>query len=154
MAADRVRKPEICNCLALRQASRHVTQFYDLHLAAAGLRTTQFSILAKLRALGPLTINALASELVMDRTTLGRNVLPLARAGLIAAIRGSADRRSKELRLTEAGLARLRQARKGWAEAQAQFEAVFGSKRSVELRAILSAVATSGLPGAEGPSAG
>ena len=84
----------------------------------------------------------------MDRTTLGRNILPLAREGLIATVRGSADRRSKELRLTEAGLARLRRARKGWAQAQAQFEAVFGGKRSLELRTILHAVATSGLPDA------
>ena len=42
-----------CNCLALRQAARHVTQFYDQCLAPAGLRTTQLSILAKLKRLGP-----------------------------------------------------------------------------------------------------
>ena len=59
-----------CNCLALRQAARHVTQFYDQYLAPTGLRSTQFSILAKLHGLGPMTINALARELVMDRTTL------------------------------------------------------------------------------------
>jgi DNA-binding MarR family transcriptional regulator len=71
-----------CNCLALRQAARHVTQFYDQYLASTGLRTTQFSILAKLHGLGPMTINALARELVMDRTTLGRTMLPLERDGL------------------------------------------------------------------------
>src|SRR5438128_11920083 len=73
-----------CNCLALRQAARHVTQFYDQYLASTGLRTTQFSILAKLQRLGPMTINALSRELVMDRTTLGRTMLPLERDGLIA----------------------------------------------------------------------
>ena len=77
------RWPE-CNCLALRQAARHVSQFYDQYLASTGLRTTQFSILAKLKGLGPMTINALARELVMDRTTLGRTMLPLERDGLIA----------------------------------------------------------------------
>src|ERR1700731_2396811 len=101
------RKPllglEDCNCLAVRQAARHITQFYDQFLAASGLRTTQFSILAKLRRLGPMTINALAAEMVMDRTTLGRNILPLERDGLIAVEKGRRDRRSKELRLTEAG---------------------------------------------------
>ena len=51
-----------CNCLALRQAARHVTQFYDQHLAPTGLRTTQFSILAKLKGLEPMTINTLARE--------------------------------------------------------------------------------------------
>jgi DNA-binding MarR family transcriptional regulator len=140
-------RSEICNCLALRQAARHVTQFYDQFLAPAGLRTTQFSMLAKLRALGPLSINALARELVTDRTTLGRNVLPLQREGLIAVVTGSADRRSKQLRLTDAGLARLRQARKRWAEAQAGFAAAFGSKRSLELRTLLHAVTTSDLAG-------
>ena len=40
--------PTPCNCLALRQAARHVSQLYDRHLAEAGLRTTQYSILSKL----------------------------------------------------------------------------------------------------------
>src|SRR5206468_64193 len=102
--------PERCVCLAVRQAARHVTQFYDQFLAPSGLRTTQFSILAMLRRLGPITINALAADLVMDRTTLGRNILPLEREGLITVTKGTSDRRSKELRLTEAGRERLRHA--------------------------------------------
>src|ERR1043165_2365823 len=118
MAPETWPKPDICNCLALRQAARHVTQFYDRFLAPVGLRTTQFSILAKLRRLGPLTINTLAKELVMDRPTLGRNVLPLQREGLIVVVKGSADRRSKELQLSDKGLERLRKAMKGWTEAQ------------------------------------
>src|SRR5580704_14992247 len=77
LSADALSGPEDCNCLAVRQAARHITQFYDQFLAASGLRTTQFSILAKLRRLGPMTINALAADMVMDRTTLGRNILPL-----------------------------------------------------------------------------
>ena len=93
-----------CNCLALRQAARHVTQFYDQYLVPTGLRTTQFSILAKLKRLGPMTINALARELVMDRTTLGRTMLPLERDGLIRIEDGALDRRSKELQLTKVGV--------------------------------------------------
>jgi DNA-binding MarR family transcriptional regulator len=77
---------EECNCFAVRAAARHVTQFYDQVLAPAGLRVTQFSILARLKRLGPLTINTLARDMVMDRTTLGRNILPLERDGLIRAI--------------------------------------------------------------------
>jgi DNA-binding MarR family transcriptional regulator len=129
-----------CNCLALRQAARHVTQFYDQVLAPCGLRTTQFSVLAKLHHLAPMTINNLAKDLVMDRTTLGRNILPLQRDGLIAAVRGTADRRSKELHVTKAGEARLRRATKLWAKAQGRFEAVFGAPRASALRAVLSEV--------------
>ena len=145
MQADTRLKPELCNCLALRQAARHVTQFYDHFLAATGLRTTQFSILAKLRRLGPMTISALAADLVMDRTTLGRNLQPLEREGLVAVVQGRADRRSREIRLTDAGAERLRTAVEGWVKAQAGFEAAFGKQRSAELRAMLHAVAASEL---------
>ena len=33
--------PSPCHCLAIRQAARHMTQFYDRFLAVSGLRTTQ-----------------------------------------------------------------------------------------------------------------
>src|SRR3954467_3783954 len=87
-----------CNCLAIRQAARHVTQFYDQLFAPVGLRATQFAILGRLRRRGPMTINALAKLLVMDRTTLGRNILPLQRDGLIEIAASAADRRRRELR--------------------------------------------------------
>jgi DNA-binding MarR family transcriptional regulator len=132
--------PHLCNCLALRQAARHVTQFYDQYLAAAGLRTTQFSILAKLKGFGPMTINALARELVMDRTTLGRTMLPLERDGLIRIEDSAFDRRSKELHLTKAGAERLRAAAKLWKEAQRQFDEAFGSERASRLRTELRAL--------------
>ena len=134
--------PSGCNCLALRQATRHVSQFYDQFLAPSGLRTTQYSILARLQRRGAMTINALAADLVTDRTTLGRNLLPLQREGLITIEPGQSDRRSKEVSLTSAGAARVRAARKGWEEAQAEFEKVFGAKRAKDLRALLHEIAT------------
>ena len=135
--------PEVCTCLALRQAARYVTQFYDRCLAPCGLRTTQFSILAKLKRLGPMTINALADAMVMDRTTLGRNILPLQRMGLIAVRRGREDRRSKDVALTPAGAARLGAAAKRWAQAQTRFETAFGDGSAADLRALLRAVVLS-----------
>jgi DNA-binding MarR family transcriptional regulator len=101
-----------CHCLALRQATSRVTQFYDKCLAPTGLRTTQFSILARLKRMGPMTINALARELVLDRTTLGRTMLPLERDDLITIKDCTLDRRSKELHLTKAGAERVRLAGK------------------------------------------
>jgi DNA-binding MarR family transcriptional regulator len=134
--------PAACNCLALRQATRHVTQFYDQFISPLGLRATQYSILARLHRKGAMTINALAAELVMDRTTLGRNILPLQRDGLIAVGPGKTDRRSKELRLTRAGQERFAAAQKGWAKAQAQFEQAYGVRRAQALRALLQDVAS------------
>lgn len=134
--------PAGCNCLALRQAARHVTQFYDQFLAPSGLRATQYSILARLGREGPLTINALAAELVMDRTTLGRNILPLEREGLIEVGPGKTDKRRKEMRLTSLGSDRLRMASARWQEAQTRFEQTFGAERARALRGLLHDVAT------------
>jgi DNA-binding PadR family transcriptional regulator len=78
-------------------------------------------------------------------TTLGRNILPLERDGLIAVEKGRRDRRSKTLRLTEAGAARFRAAAKEWDQAQKQFEVAFGAQRTVDLRTLLHAVAATDL---------
>jgi DNA-binding MarR family transcriptional regulator len=146
MSTDNLPRVEECTCLAVRQAARRITQFYDQHLAPFWLRTTQFSILAKLKQLGPMTINALADELVMDRTTLGHNILPLERDGLICVAPRRTDRRSKQLRLTDAGIERLQAARSGWSEAQMHFAAAFGDERTAGLRALLGEVSASDLP--------
>jgi len=132
-----------CNCLAIRQAARHVTQFYDQLLAPAGLRATQYAILGRLGRDGPMTINELAAALVMDRTTLGRNLLPLERDGLVAVGPGQSDRRRREVRLSPAGEERWMTARQGWAEAQQRFDAVYGAERAAALRDLLREVVAS-----------
>jgi DNA-binding MarR family transcriptional regulator len=143
MSADSSLKPEDCNCFVVRSAARHVTQLYDQFLAPVGLHVTQFSILAKLKRLGPTTINALGKEMVMDRTTLGRNVLPLERDGLIRIEASASDRRAKELHLTKAGEKRLLAGREAWERAQARFTDRFGAKRAAEFRAMLRSVVAS-----------
>ena len=81
----------------------------------------------------------------MDRTTLGRTMLPLERDGLIRIEDGKLDRRSKELHLTKAGADRLRAAGKLWREAQTQFETSFGGARAAKLRDELHALVSSDL---------
>ena len=130
-------RPEECNCFAVRSAARHVSQYYDRYLATAGLRTTQFSILAKLKRLGPLTINELARQMVMDRTTLGRNIKPLERDGLVSIEPAQSDRRAKELRLTKTGGKQLEAGFEAWSRAQTGFESTFGPKHAAELRRVL-----------------
>ena len=144
MSSESESGPQLCNCLALRRAARQATQLYDRHLAGAELRTTQFSVLVNLRRLGPMTINRLAQEMAIDRTTLGRNILPLERDGLIGIRQGATDKRRKELELTKAGTDRLRRAVKLWSNAQADFEAKFGAERAAALRAELREVASIG----------
>ncbi len=125
-----------CNCLALRQAARHVSQIYDSHLAATGLKGTQYSILSKLNRLGPLSINELAKSMVMDRTTMGRAVRPLERDKLLTIAAGE-DARVRRLKLTAAGQAKLKAAAALWREAQKKFELAYGVTESAELRSAL-----------------
>ncbi len=129
-----------CNCLAFRQAARHVSQAYDQALAPFGLRTTQFSILVHLAQSGPWSIQALATRLVMDRTSLGRTIKPLERDGLIVTDVDSADRRVHVLRITPLGQTRLTAATAGWAEAQARFETAMTPQRAASLRETLTHV--------------
>ncbi len=143
MTAKGLPGPEDCNCFALRSAARHATQLYDQFLAPIGLRTTQFSILAKLKRKGPLRINELAADMVMDRTTMGRAIQPLERDGLIRIEAPASDRRAKDVHLTKAGETRLQEALKAWSQAQAGFEADFGVGRASELRSLLRAVVSS-----------
>jgi DNA-binding MarR family transcriptional regulator len=132
-----------CNCLAIRQAARQITQLYDRHMAATGLTTSQYSILAKLSRLGPLSINALAAQMVMDRTTTGRAIQPLERDKLVAIEAGS-DARTKLVRLTASGAKRFKAAAAHWREAQAAFERRYGVSEAASLRAALARVSVLG----------
>src|ERR1700752_2514308 len=100
--APREIEPAICNCLALRQAARHVSALYDRHMAPEGITTAQYSMLAKLLRLGPQTIGAPAALVVMDRTTTTRAVRPLARDKLVTISPGK-DERTRIVTITPAG---------------------------------------------------
>lgn len=125
----------ICNCLAVRQAARQLTQLYDDALAETGLRITQYSVLAHLARIEPATMQTLAETLVLDRTTLSHNLKPLERDGLVVIGVAEDDQRVRLLRLTAAGKAKLREARTAWAATQKRFEAAFGgAEEAIALR--------------------
>lgn len=121
-----------CACIALRKGSRALSRVYDEALAPSGLRVTQYSLLAALRRRGPLPLTELADELVLDRTTLSRNLDPLEREGLVAVEPGK-DRRTRYALLTPAGEQRLTDARPLWRMAQQRMAEVFGKERLVAL---------------------
>jgi DNA-binding MarR family transcriptional regulator len=109
--------PTPCLCNALRQASRAVSRLYDEELRGVGLRTTQYSLLRQLSRAGEVRQRDLAGLTSLDETTLTRNLRPLIDSGWVAIGIGE-DRREKRVRLTEAGAAKLRQARPAWERAQ------------------------------------
>jgi DNA-binding MarR family transcriptional regulator len=128
-----------CNCLALRQAARHLTQVYDRHLAEAGLRSTQYSILSKLSRLGSMPIGELADIMVVERTALGRALRPLERDRLVAVEAGT-DARIRNVSLTPKGQAKFKAALVLWRRAQKEFEGAYGADAAKGLRASLQRV--------------
>jgi DNA-binding MarR family transcriptional regulator len=106
-----------CLCNALRQATRAVSRLYDEELRGVDLRTTQYSLLQRLRRAGEVRQRDLGGLTSLDETTLTRNLRPLIDAGWVA-IRPGEDRREKLIRLTDAGAAKLQEARPAWERAQ------------------------------------
>lgn len=126
-----------CACFNLRRVTRAVTQVYDEYLRPTGLRVTQFTVLVALRNLHQSTINQLADKLVVDRTTLTRNLRPLEDAGLVRTRPGE-DRRVREIFLTAAGEEKLHEALPLWRDAQSQMRRALGRDRLERLLSDLS----------------
>src|SRR6185437_7781263 len=89
----------------------------------------------------PPTIRDLADRLVMDQSTIGQNLRPLEREGLIALVTDESDRRSRRVKLTRTGRARLAEALPLWSSAQQHFESGFGRRAAAELRTVLGDIA-------------
>jgi DNA-binding MarR family transcriptional regulator len=113
-----------CTCDTLRRATRAITAAYDAALAPSGLRITQFGILRKLARLGPLPITRLAAEAALDRSTMGRNLDPLERRGLVRIEAGNIDQRERVAHLTAAGEAAIEAALPYWRKAQERIAAL------------------------------
>ena len=132
---------QLCTCANLRKAVRAVSQLYDEAFRPIGLRATQFGLLGATGMLGPLTINRLAEAIVMDRTTLTRNLRPLEKQGLIR-IKPGKDRREREVSLTKSGEAVLVKGYPLWKKVQGRVVKGLGEERATRLLKDLSVVVT------------
>jgi DNA-binding MarR family transcriptional regulator len=128
--------PRGCTHFQLRQLSRRLGQLYDAELAAVGLKTTQFSLLSSLVALGPVRPADLARAMTLEPSTLTRNLQPLLAAGW-AELGPGADGRSRTVRITPAGRALRDQARARWHAAQQRLNATLGDQRVAALHALI-----------------
>jgi DNA-binding MarR family transcriptional regulator len=126
-----------CNCVALRRAARRISNFYDAELASSGLRATQFAILAVLHDMGEASVNSVAERLALDRTTAGKNLRPLEKAGLIKVAPSASDGRMRVITLSREGYNVLKKAVPLWRAAQKSFEKWNGAENSATLRATL-----------------
>ena len=129
-------KTQGCTNLKLRQVTRRVSQLYDLEMAKAGLKTTQFSLLSHATKLGPLRPGELARKMKFSASTLTRNLKPLVDAGWVELSAGS-DARSRSVVVTAVGVAKQVQAREHWKAAQQTLNRVLGMERVLALHTLI-----------------
>ena len=140
MTANGKQHPQPCVCATLRKAARAVTQLYDNALRPVGLRATQFETLAEIRTAGEVTVTGLTRLLLIDQTTLTRNLFLLERDGLLKAV-PRADGRVKAVRLTKKGELMLRRALPLWASTQKRMTNAMGAGTWASLSAELERLA-------------
>ena len=114
-----------CTCFNLRKASRIVTQYFDDSMRSIGLRGTQFTLLVNVFAYSPITVTRMSEIMVTDRTTLGRNLLPMEKSGFIKVEPGD-DRRTRIVKITDAGKRKLAEAYPLWKETQENIKQKMG----------------------------
>lgn len=121
-----------CTCFNARKIARVITQVFDEAFKKIRFRSTQFNPLVMIFARGPVTVNELSEYLVMDRTTLGRNLKPLEREGLIKITAGE-DRRQKLISITDKGMKILAKAFPVWQETQKKVLKQIGKNKWQEM---------------------
>jgi len=131
-----------CVSFNLRKAMRAVSQHYDNIMAPTGLRGTQFSILTALHYTGSVKISQLAEALVMDRTTLTRNLKPLEKGGYLKILPDLDDRRSRRVDITPTGKKVRVNALPYWQQAQQEMVGFLGKSRSKQFITDLRLAAT------------
>jgi len=122
-----------CICINLRQTARAVALNYSKFLAETDLSETQFSILAALKQLGPVPMGKFSEALVMDRTTLTRNLRPLKNKDFVKTVPGN-DGRTRLVIIKPSGSVALQNALPAWQRAQNRLLNLYGANEWDELR--------------------
>jgi DNA-binding MarR family transcriptional regulator len=128
--------PSGCSSFKLRQLSRRVSQHFDQIVGAAGLKTTQYSLLSHVVTLGPVRPGDLAAAMEMDASTLTRNLQPLVAQGWVEVGPGD-DGRSRFVTATGAGRDKRAEAQREWKRAQVAFNEQVGEARVARLHALI-----------------
>jgi DNA-binding MarR family transcriptional regulator len=125
-----------CSAKKLRQLSRRVSQHFDAIVANAGLKTTQYSLLSQILALGPVRPADLAHAMEMDASTLTRNLQPLVAQEWVSVGPG-VDGRSRLVTITALGREKRAESQRDWKRAQLAFNERIGEELVGRLHSII-----------------
>jgi len=121
-----------CICGNLRMATRAITTVYDAYLKPSGLTSNQLAVLWPIVNMEPTPMSEIARNVVMDKTTVSRNVAGLEALGLVEITSGE-DARHRLVSTTAKGRHAFAVAMPAWEAAQAAVAKTFGKTRFVSL---------------------
>jgi len=120
-------------CLGMRVARLHriVARVYEQALQTVGLSLPQMEILTTLiSATGPVKPTALARTLMLERSTVSRNLALMKERGWVTVEETSPTGRAMSVTITDAGLAAFTSASTAWRSAQTTAAEILGSAAS------------------------
>ncbi len=120
----------LCHCTNLRRAARAATRIYDEYVRTSGLSIAQVALISVALDNPERPSGELGRLLGLDKFTLGRNLRPLLEGQMISIARGTTDRRTRTIRVTDTGMKAFEKASALWERAEAEFVKLVGAERS------------------------
>jgi DNA-binding MarR family transcriptional regulator len=130
------RHKSVCYCTNLRRAANAITDIYNRAFQPIGLTAGQYSLLKNINRLKTCSVSDLAVYVGLERTTLVRSLKPLFKLGYIEDV-SEKGRRSRQLKVTEAGQQILNQGELLWRKTQEEMEQKIGKEKLQQLLEIL-----------------
>ncbi len=127
---------DVCLCHCSRRAARGISRLYDAAFAPLGLKSGQFALLTAIAAHNPATVNRLSAVMLMESSTLSRNLAPLRRAGYVSWSE-SRGRKAGALSLTAGGERVLADAIGAWQAVQRTLSEKLGGGSAASLLQLL-----------------
>jgi DNA-binding MarR family transcriptional regulator len=125
----------VCPGMRVARATRVLARVFNDEFRALGLQVSQHGVLTFVALAGQegATIGALADELLVDRTTLTRNLRPLQKAGYLTITRSPKDARVQIVSLTKKGQKTIEALYPLWQRAYGQIRDALGPQALADL---------------------
>lgn len=124
---------QFCACANLRKAARIITQSYEKQMQSTGLKVTQYYMLVNVAHHKKISISKLGEIMLLDQTTITRNVNVLKKSSYVNITRDKNDSRTKSISITDIGLAKLEEATPMWLQIQDKVENNMGKDKYKDL---------------------
>ncbi len=124
---------EECLAVRVRLLSRRLSRIYDAALRPLAITVAQLNVLSVIEVMGSAPAGRVADLLAMEISTLSRNARIMESQGWITVDRAERGN-GRILRLTPAGVEKVREAKPAWDAAQSQARGLLGDEGARELK--------------------